>query len=106
LSGVSVAIPLERFRLVSTIVVGLLGMAVTIIAGVLSLGQHQEHWIEYRAVCEGLKKEKFLFQTRVEPYNGDNAFQLLIQRVETLVSKENTNWVQYTMKPEQENVED
>lgn len=100
LSGIAISIP--AYSLVGTIIVGLLGMAVTIIASILNLGRHQEHWMEYRTTCESLKKESFLFQTGVEPYNADDAFQLLVQRVETLVSKENTNWAQYMMKPEQE----
>jgi hypothetical protein len=103
LSGISISN--NEFRLIGTIVIGLLGMAVTIIASILNLGRHQEHWLEYRTTCESLKKESFLFNTGVEPYNSDDAFQLLVQRVETLVSKENTNWAQYMMKPEQEKKE-
>lgn len=103
LSGIS--INNSDFRLIGTIIIGLLGMSVTIIASILNLGRHQEHWLEYRTTCESLKKESFLFHTRVEPYNSDDAFQLLVQRVETLVSKENTNWAQYMMKPEQEKKE-
>lgn len=100
LSGITVSKP--ELMIYGTIIVGVLGMGIAVIAGVLSLGQHQEHWIEYRTVCESLKKEKFLFETGVEPYSGDDAFRLLVQRVETLISKENTNWAQYMMKPEQE----
>ncbi len=100
LSGLALNLP--GFSSTGTAIVGVLGMTVTIIASILNLGRHQEHWIEYRTTCESLKKEKFLFQTSVEPYNGEDAFRLLVQRVETLVSKENTNWAQYMMKPGQE----
>ena len=85
-----------------SIATGLLGVAITIFASILALGQHQENWIEYRTTCESLKKEKYMFQTGVEPYDGDDSFNLLVQRVETLVSKENTNWAQYMMKPDEE----
>jgi hypothetical protein len=103
LSGISISTP--EFRLIGAIAIGLLGVIVTIIASILNLGRHQEHWLEYRTTCESLKKEGFLFHTRVEPYNTDDAFHLLVQRVETLVSKENTNWAQYMMKPEQDKKE-
>lgn len=83
-----------------TTLTAFLGATVAILAAVLALYQYQEHWIEYRTTCESLKKEKYLFLTKVEPYNGDNAFETLVQRVETLVSKENTNWAQYMMKPD------
>lgn len=104
LSGLLISIP--TYQMVGTIIIGVLGVTVTIIAGILSFGRHQEHWIEYRTTCESLKKENFLFQTQVEPYGGEDAFKLFVQRVETLVSKENTNWAQYMMKPEQEKSDD
>lgn len=100
LSAVSISQP--TFRLASSVTVGVLGMIVTIIAGVLSLGQHQERWVEYRATCESLKREKFFFQTGAEPYDGADSFPLLVQRVEALLSKENTGWIQYAVKPERE----
>jgi hypothetical protein len=45
-----------------------------------------------------LRKEKFLFLTQTDPYDKDNAFHLLVQRVEGLLSKENTVWTQSMMK--------
>jgi hypothetical protein len=45
----------------------------------------QEHWIEYRATAESLRKEKFLFLTQTEPYDKDDAFPVLVQRVKTPV---------------------
>lgn len=100
LSGLSVAY--QNYTLYLTITVGILGMIIAVIAGVLSLGHYQENWVEYRAICEGLKKEKFLFETGAEPYGESNSFNFLVQRVETLISKENTNWAQYMLKPQPE----
>lgn len=82
------------------IVLGLLGITISILAGFIAFGQYQEHWIEYRTTCESLKKEKYLFLTNVEPFCGENSFELLVQRVESLISKENTNWSQYMMNHE------
>ena len=79
-------------------------MAIAIIAATLGLYRFQEHWIEYRTTCESLKKEKFLFLTGSEPYSSDPAtkIQLLVRRVETLISKENTDWAQYMTQSRQE----
>lgn len=96
----------EKYRTTGTIIVGALGMGVTIIAGILGLGRHQEQWVEYRATCESLKREKFLFQAGVEPYDGAATFPLLVQRVETLLSKENAGWTQYAMTQEREKAKD
>lgn len=86
------------------IIIGALGALVAVIAAVLGLYQFEQNWIEYRTTCESLKKEKYLYLTRTEPFDDDEAdnFQLLVQRVETLVSKENTNWAQYMMRPGEE----
>ena len=40
-----------------------------------------------------------MFLTQTEPYDKDDAFHLLVQRVEALLSKENIEWAQSVMKP-------
>jgi hypothetical protein len=44
--------------------VGVIGIIITLCAGVTHLCQFQERWIEYRTTGETLKKEKFLFVTK------------------------------------------
>jgi hypothetical protein len=79
--------------------VGFLGAVTAVLASVNGLLQFQKNWIDYRATCESLKKEKYLYLTKAEPYSDTNAFAVLVQRVETLVSKENTGWAQQVPKP-------
>jgi hypothetical protein len=81
------------------IAIGTLGVVVAVIASLLGLLQFHEHWIEYRATAESLRKEKFLFLTETDPYDKDDAFHLLVQRVEALLSKENADWAQSMMTP-------
>jgi hypothetical protein len=85
-----------------SIAIGVLGALVATSAGISALLKFQEQWIKYRTTAESLKKEKFLFLTKVEPYNTDDPLPMLVQRVETLVSQENTNWAQFMMKPSKE----
>src|SRR5207253_10785676 len=73
-----------------------------IIASLLALLRLQEHWINYRATAEALKTEKFLFLTQTQPYDTGDAFHFLVQRVEALLSKENTEWMQSMIKPSKE----
>ena len=81
------------------IAIGALGVVVAVIASLLALLHLQEHWITYRANAEALKTEKFLFLTQTQPYEKEDAFHLLVQRVEALLSKENTGWMQAMVKP-------
>jgi len=84
------------------VVVGFLGFIIAIIAGVVALYEFQENWVEYRTTCESLRHEKYLFLTQTEPYNVDNPFPLFVQRVESLVSTENTKWSQLIRAPKKE----
>ncbi len=79
-----------------TLVLGILGASIAIISAAISLNQFQENWTEYRTTCESLKHEKFLYLTEAEPYHEEEPFRLFVQRVESLISKENSAWSQYT----------
>jgi hypothetical protein len=77
------------------IVVGGLGVLIAVTSGVVALFKFQEHWLQYRTTAESLKHHKYLYLTKTAPYNGENAFNLLVESVEGLISKENSNWVSY-----------
>ena len=77
------------------LVVGILGASIAVISAVISLNKFQENWTEYRTTCESLKHEKFLYLTKADPYHEENPFPLFVQRVENLISKENSAWSQY-----------
>ena len=76
-----------------------LRVLVAVIASLLGLLHLEEHWIKYRATAESLRREKLLFLTQTEPYDKGDAFHLLVQRVEALLSTENTEWVRSVTKP-------
>ena len=73
--------------------VGLCGVAITIIEGIVSLNKWHENWIEYRSTCELLRHEKFLFEMKAPPY-GDSASveSLFVNNIESLISSESRNW--------------
>lgn len=74
--------------------IGVIGVIVAVLAGIVSLYRFQENWNEYRAASESLKQEKYLFLARAEPYNGEQPFELLVQRVEGVLNGETTGWTQ------------
>lgn len=81
-----------------TLVLGVLGATIAMISAAISLNQFQENWTEYRTTCESLKHEKYLYLTKAEPYHEEKPFRLFVQRVESLISKENSAWSQYTQE--------
>lgn len=77
------------------IITSLIGASIAAVSAINGLLKLQENWLEYRTTCEALKHEKYLFLTGTEPYNIKDSFPLLVERVESLITKENTHWAQY-----------
>ena len=69
------------------------GALIVVLEGVQQLMQYQQNWITYRATCERLKHEKFLYLSRAGPYAAAaEPDVLLAERVESLVSQEHAAW--------------
>ena len=80
-------------------IVGLMGIAIALIGGSLVLFKYHEQWILYRKAAEDLNREKFYYQTKSGPYKStDDAFRILVERVETILSNENQNWGEMNTK--------
>jgi len=79
----------------------LLSIILAIISSLQSLNKYQENWLEYRTTAETLKHELFLYLSHAGPYKGlsnEEAFQKLVERVESLISEENTEWRMYIQR--------
>jgi len=75
-----------------SIVLGVLGVIIAVSTGFSILSKHQENWLTYRTTSEIIKHEKYLFLTKCKPYNDENSFNLFVERIESLISKENSQW--------------
>jgi hypothetical protein len=74
--------------------VGSGGALIVVLEGLQQLQQYQQNWTTYRATCERLKHEQFLFMAHAGPYAvAPNPETLLAERVESLVSQEHAAWV-------------
>ena len=93
LAGIGSSIPYY------SVIIGTLGVIIAISAGVSAVYKFHENWLEYRTTSETLKHEKYLFQTKCRPYDQEDSFSLLVQRVEGLISKENSQWSRHQEKP-------
>jgi len=90
IAGFSESIPYGQ------IVIGVLGVIIAICAGLSGLNKYQENWLTYRTTCETLRHEKYLFLTGCSPYNGEESFRKFVERVEGLISKENSQWSRFS----------
>lgn len=70
---------------------------VAIVTSGLKTFKYQENWVNYRTTAETLKKEKYYYDANIEGYQNleDIKYKqaLFVDRVEQLISRENTLWV-------------
>lgn len=77
----------------AVIVIGGLGVLVTVFEGLLQLNQYHENWIRYRSTCESLKHERYIYLASAGPYAAaEKPRSLLAERIESLVSQEHAKW--------------
>lgn len=81
-------------------IAGFIGVIIAIISGVSVLYKHHDKWIEYRTTVETLKQERYMFVTNSGPYKEKN-FQAFVERFESIISNENSNWAEISRKQEE-----
>lgn len=63
---------------------------------------YQEKWMNYRTTAEGLRREKQMFETRTDEYEGvDDPEKQFVERVMALTSQENRYWEITTQKAQE-----
>ncbi|WP_440956891.1 DUF4231 domain-containing protein [Methanosarcina sp. Mfa9] len=73
----------------------LTSVIVAILTSVLKSFKYQENWITYRTTCETLKKEYYYYEAGINEYGEvEDKEALFVERVERLISRENTLWVE------------
>ena len=75
-----------------TIIIGILGAFVVFAESFVRIFNYEHLWLQYRTTSERLKREKLLFQTKSKPYQGDDAFELLVQQCEAIMQNEVQGW--------------
>src|SRR5271165_5538228 len=91
---VLVNVPFQKFWGIPVvqIVVTVISLGVVISLSLETVFHYREQWKNYRSTEQLLGHEKFLFRTRVGRYRGlpdEDAFRLLVERVEDAVAAEN-----------------
>ncbi len=79
----------------SKAIAAVLGALVAILTAISGLMKFEEKWINYRGCSERLKREKYLFETATAPYDNTDALNVLVLKIENIISSENTDWGDY-----------
>lgn len=93
---VSAMVPVTAFLVADgAAIAGCLGALLLVIEGFRELGAYHRNWLKYRATCESLRHEKYLFLASAGPYGEIDPSETkrhLAARVEALVSEEHSQW--------------
>lgn len=101
LSALTPILIIIRDNWVHWLAVGI-AVLVAISTAVLKAFKYQENWINYRTTCETLKKEIHFYEAGIQGYDSvEDKEALFVERVESLISRENTLWVITHEKEEQ-----
>lgn len=93
LAAITPVLAIIGLRWPTTITAALVAIAV----GMLKLMKLEENWINYRTICETLKKEIHLMHADLSEYaQTTEKHQLFVERVESLISREHTLWLRTT----------
>ena len=83
-----------QLALLPAVAIAFLGVGVVVVEGLEHLNQYHQNWLGFRATCEALKHEKFLFLADAGPYGDtEDKRALLAERIEELIGKEHAQWV-------------
>ena len=78
-----------------------LSVILAIVTNALKTFKIQENWLNYRTIAETLKKEKRYYDATADEYAGvENREQRFVERVEAIISMENTLWMALHQKRE------
>ena len=87
-------VPLASALKTSPFVAGAAGVLIILVEAVQQMNQYHHNWISYRATCEALRHEKYLYAATAGPYStAEVPARLLAERIESLVSQEHAKWV-------------
>jgi hypothetical protein len=94
LTPVVIAISFETSSNLAKWVPIITSVLVAIFASAQKTFKFEENWINYRTTCETLKKEVHLYKAGVGEYStAQDKEGLFVERVEGLISRENTLWL-------------
>ena len=89
----------SRWHIVSLIASAM----VAALAGLQKAFRFHENWVEYRTTAEQLKKEGYYYEYRCGDYStAESADRLFVERVESLISRQNTLWTVGTLSPQED----
>jgi len=79
-----------------------LSLVLAIGTSALKAFKFHENWMNFRQIAETLKQEKYFYEAEIGPYaSAPDKGALFVDRVESLISRENAIWVNVHQQKEE-----
>ena len=76
---------------------------VSLISAALKTFKYEENWLNFRTTCETLKKEIHFYRADTGDYErAEDKEAAFVERVEALISRENSLWLNTSTRKEQD----
>ena len=86
------AIYFWRLSIEFPFIAGFLGATITVSVSLVALNKYRERWLTYRDTEMELQRQKHLYRTKAKPYDGENAYPVLVGTIEEIISRSHNNW--------------
>ena len=96
----SAAVPVAAAAHLDSVIIAGLGAAVLIATGVRTTFGLHENWVEHSQLGYGIEREAALFLVASSPYDGTDAVQKLVTRVESLADDGGQRWATRRLRPD------
>lgn len=93
-------VPYSNNYICLQIFIGLLAVLISITESSQSFLKYHEKWIKYRTTCETLRHHKMLYENNCGEYDSEDKYSRLVENCESIISKENTEWMINSFKGE------
>ncbi|MBO0936081.1 DUF4231 domain-containing protein [Fibrella sp. HMF5335] len=97
----AVSIPILTVIKYNDIIIAVCGGAISIFASLSSILRPNEKWKQYRSTSEIINNEKFLFLSSSRQYSNQGSYQLFVDKIESIILKENLQWRQIIVNHEE-----
>jgi uncharacterized membrane protein len=77
------------------LIIAILSALIILISGMSELLKFKEQWKEFRITADTIRSERLLFETKTDPYNANNSFNIYVKNHEMIVREEQKNWRNY-----------
>ena len=74
---------------------------IAISTSAIKTSRFHENWLDYRTTAETMRREHSLYNTGAGDYpDADDRQRFFVERIESLISRENTKWLWFQKKKE------